>query len=74
MRVSGLEFHGFGRRVVGSWVLGCDGFRMLRVRVLGNCWVYLIPVPLGRKKDPFCSYIRKPVTQKVKRIPNTDGV
>ena len=35
---------------------------------------YLIPVPLGRKKDPFCLYIRKPITQKVKRIPNTDLV
>ena len=34
----------------------------------------LIPVPLGRKKDPFCEYIRKPITQKAKRIPNTDLV
>ena len=37
-------------------------------------WLHLIPVPLGRKKDPFCLYIRKPITQKVKRIPNTDLV
>ena len=34
----------------------------------------LIPVPLGRKKDPFCLYIRKPRTQKVKGIPKTDLV
>ena len=34
----------------------------------------LIPVPLGRKRDPFCSYIRKPITQKVKKIPNTHRV
>ena len=34
----------------------------------------LDPVPLGRKKDPFCLYIRKPITQKVKRIPNSDLV
>ena len=37
-------------------------------------FVNLIPVPLGRKKDPFCLYIRKPITQKVKRNPDTDLV
>ena len=47
---------------------------------MGGAWLrlgvalHLIPVPLGRKKDPFCSNTRKPITQKVKRIPNTDLV
>ena len=41
---------------------------MLRAGAAFSLGHYLIPVPLGRKKDPFCSYIRKPITQKVKRI------
>ena len=63
----------FGLGVTSSWLGNIQiVYSLLGLSTLKHVKLYttiLIPVPLGSKKDPFCSYIRKPITQKVKKDP-----